>query len=113
MFAKRQPASEGRAKLFRGLGDVSRLAILLTMKEGARTVSQIVAETGLTQSNVSNHLSCLRDCGLVDSAKHGRWVRYRVSQARLWALIAEADEVLEQTSQRVQACANYEEAHVG
>lgn len=48
-----------RAKLFRGLGDPSRLAILDALTNNERSVQDIVALTGLGQPNVSNHLRCL------------------------------------------------------
>lgn len=54
-----------KAKLFRGFADPSRLAIVEALRSGSMTVTEVVAATGLTQSNTSNHLSCLRDCGLV------------------------------------------------
>ena len=53
-----------RAKLFRGLADSSRLAILESLRSGALSVSEIVAVTGLSQPNASNHLRCLSECGL-------------------------------------------------
>ena len=65
-----------KAKLFRGFGDPSRLGILDALRQGPRTVGEIVDTTGLTQSNVSNHLACLRDCGLVASEQQGRYVTY-------------------------------------
>lgn len=34
---------------------------------------------GLTRSNVSNHLACLRGCGLVVAAYEGRQVRYQLA----------------------------------
>lgn len=49
-----------KAKLFRGFSDSSRLAILEVLRSGSRTVGEIVEATGLTQSNASNHLGCLR-----------------------------------------------------
>ncbi len=54
-----------KAKLFRGLADASRLRVLEAICHQPLTVSAIVAATQLSQSNVSNHLSCLHDCGLV------------------------------------------------
>lgn len=54
-----------KAKLFRGFSDPSRLSILEALRNGPLTVGEIVEATGLTQSNTSNHLSCLNDCGLV------------------------------------------------
>ena len=62
------------AKLFRGFADPSRLAILQALRDGPRSVGQLVATTGLSQPNVSNHLACLRDCGLVASERVGRRV---------------------------------------
>ena len=53
------------AKFFKGLGDKSRLAILETLSEEEKTVADIVKLTGLSQPNVSAHLSCLLECGLV------------------------------------------------
>ena len=53
-----------QAKLFRGFADPSRLGILDALRNGPLTVSEIVEATSLSQPNVSNHLGCLRDCGL-------------------------------------------------
>lgn len=49
-----------KAKLFRGLGDPSRLAIVQALSEGTRTVGEIVRATGLSQPLVSMHLACMR-----------------------------------------------------
>ena len=51
------------ARLFRGFGDPSRLTILESLSGGGQTVGLIVERTGLSQSNVSNHLSC---CAIAD-----------------------------------------------
>ena len=50
------------AKLFKGFADATRLAILEALRQGDKTVSQIVEETGFSQPNVSNHLGYLRYC---------------------------------------------------
>lgn len=96
-----------QAKLFRGFADPSRLAILDTLRSQPLTVTEIVEETGLSQSNVSNHLSCLRDCGLVVSEQHGRYVWYQVSDARVHALLAVADELLADVARGVYECTRY------
>ena len=54
-----------KAKLFRGLADLSRLKILEVLRTGSKCVSELVTLTGLSQPNVSAHLSCLAECGLV------------------------------------------------
>ena len=66
-----------QAKLFRGFGDPARLAILQVLKSGPVTVSEIVTATGMSQSNTSNHLGCLRECGLVAAEQRGRYVTGR------------------------------------
>ena len=50
-----------KAKLMRGFSDPSRLSILEILVDGPRRVSEIVMATGLSQPNVSTHLSCLRN----------------------------------------------------
>jgi DNA-binding transcriptional ArsR family regulator len=71
------------------------------------TVSEIVAATGLSQSNVSNHLGCLRDCGLVTANQKGRFVYYRLSDDRVAALLRLADELLADVARGVYECTRY------
>jgi DNA-binding transcriptional ArsR family regulator len=100
-------AVELQAKLFRGFADPSRLSILEAIREGPLTVSEIVAATGLSQSNVSNHLGCLRDCGLVTANQKGRFVYYRLSDDRVAALLRLADELLADVARGVYECTRY------
>ena len=97
-----------RTKLFRGLADSSRLSILDTLRAGSLSVGEIVVMTGLSQSNASNHLRCLSDCGLVTGEQRGRFVHYRLSDPRLEELLVLADELLRQSACGVDACKNYD-----
>lgn len=92
------------AKLCRGLSDPSRLSILEALRPGALTVSEVVQATDLTQSNVSNHLGCLYDCGLVRREQEGRFVRYRLSDPRVEMLLRLSEELLADTARGVVAC---------
>ncbi len=98
---------ELKAKLFRGFADSSRLAILEALRVGPFTVGEVVEATGLTQSNVSNHLGCLRDCGLVTSEQQGRFVRYELSDERVVALLGLAEELLADVAKGVYECTRY------
>ncbi|MEO7840773.1 MAG: metalloregulator ArsR/SmtB family transcription factor [Anaerolineales bacterium] len=98
---------EVQAKLFRGFSDPSRLSILNALYNGALTVSEIVETTGLTQSNVSNHLGCLRDCGLVTSEQQGRFVYYELSDQRVGQLLMIADSLLADVAKGVYECTRY------
>jgi DNA-binding transcriptional ArsR family regulator len=95
---------ELRAKLFRGFGDPSRLSILEALRDGPRTVGEIVADTGLSQPNASNHLACLRDCGLVHAEPAGRHVRYALSDDRVAGLISLGEELLADVARGVYEC---------
>ena len=95
------------AKLFRGLGDPSRLSLLEALRRGPLTVSELVAATGLSQSNVSNHLGCLRDCGLVTAEPAGRFVTYSLSDDRVGELLALAEALLADVARGVYACPRY------
>ncbi len=96
-----------KAKLFRGFGDSSRLSILEALRRGPLTVSEITDATGLSQSNVSNHLGCLRDCGLVVAEQEGRFVTYHLSDDRVGDLIATAESLLADVARGVYECTRY------
>lgn len=97
-----------KAKLFRGFSDPSRLSILEALRDDARSVGELVEMTGLSQSNVSNHLACLLDCGLVAREPQGRRVIYRLADERVGTLLALADELLEEVAQGVYVCPRYD-----
>lgn len=96
-----------RARLFRGLSDASRLAIVEAVRPGPRSVGEIVDATGLGQSNVSNHLACLLDCGLVVREQRGRHAFYRLADARVDALLGLADALLADVARGVGDCPRY------
>jgi len=98
---------ELQAKLFRGFADPSRLSILQALRDSERTVSELVQSTGLTQPNVSNHLSCLRDCGLVRLRQQGRFAYYSLSDDRVAQLLGLADELLADVARGVYECTRY------
>ena len=98
---------ELEAKLFRGLSDPSRLCIVRTLLKGERSVTSIVEETGLSQPNVSAHLACLRECGLVLSRQEGRSVFYVLADKRLHDILRAAEGILGRVAERVYECTRY------
>jgi DNA-binding transcriptional ArsR family regulator len=92
--------------LFHGLADRSRLALIEALVPGPRRVSDLVETTGLSQSNVSRHLACLWDCGLVERERRGREVHYSVAGG-LASLLGAADLVLDAAGERVLMCPRY------
>ena len=98
-----------KAKFFRGLADPSRLNLLEALRDGPRTVSALVAQTGLTHPNASGHLACLKDCGLVTSRQDGRYVTYALADPRIETVLRGAEGVLADIAAQVYACTRYEE----
>lgn len=98
-----------KTKLLRGLADRSRLVILTRLSGKSLTVGEIVETTNLTQSNVSNHLACLKSCGLVTCEQSGRYVTYKLSSRKIEDLLGLVEELVNQCAYGIDACANYTE----
>ena len=95
------------ARLFHGLSDPTRLAILLALLEGERRVTDLVAAVGSSQSNVSNHLACLRECGLVVDRPAGRrQVFYSIARPELFEVLVASERLLAQAGHEVRLCTN-------
>jgi DNA-binding transcriptional ArsR family regulator len=98
--------TETRAAFFYGLSDHSRLSLIEELARGDRRVTDLAARTGLAQPNVSKHLACLWDCGLVERERRGAEVHYRLVPG-LREVLDSADGVLAATGERVRACPRY------
>jgi DNA-binding transcriptional ArsR family regulator len=70
-------------RLGRALADDSRRRILIELLDGPAYPADLAGRLGLGKANTSNHLSCLRACGLVVAEPEGRRVRYELADARL------------------------------
>lgn len=93
--------------LFHSLSDGTRLAIVRRLAQGEARVADLVAQLGLAQSTVSKHISCLRDCALVQGRPEGRQVFYSLSRPELLDLLASAEVVLAATGDAVALCPTY------
>lgn len=65
------------------LADPTRRRVLVELLTGPRYPSELADATATSRSNLSNHLTCLRDCGLVIATAEGRRVRYDLADDRL------------------------------
>jgi ArsR family transcriptional regulator, cadmium/lead-responsive transcriptional repressor len=107
MMPTRQDAQLA-ARLFRGLSDPTRLALLTTLLAGERTVSDLVRTVGANQPNVSAHLACLRGCGLVTSRPGpGRSVLYQLATPALVPLLRAAENLLSDIGEQVAICPDH------
>jgi DNA-binding transcriptional ArsR family regulator/chemotaxis signal transduction protein len=82
------------ARLFRGLGDPTRLALLDVLADGDATVGELTRRVGAPQPRVSSHLAVLRACGFVDAERAHRHVHYAIADDRVVGLVELARGVL-------------------
>jgi DNA-binding transcriptional ArsR family regulator len=66
-------------RLGRAMADPTRSRILLNLLDGPSYPASLARDLGLTRQNVSNHLTCLRDCGIVVVEPEGRQSRYEIA----------------------------------
>lgn len=95
------------ARMFRGFADATRVAILLELLGGERRVGDLVDAVGTSQPNVSGHLSCLKECGLVaDRPGERRQVFYRLAGPDVTELLRAAERVLAANGNAIELCSN-------
>lgn len=83
-------------RLFRALGDETRLRIVALLSHGELCVCHLEAALDLNQSNASRQLGILKAAGIVDSRREGTWVYYSITKQE-HATVAKALEVLTKT----------------
>lgn len=71
------------ARLGYALSDPTRSRILLALRADSAQPSQLADDLGVTRQSVSNHLACLRGCGLVAAERQGRSTNYRLADPAL------------------------------
>ncbi|OEV04993.1 ArsR/SmtB family transcription factor [Streptomyces oceani] len=77
------PDIEVLARFGRALADPIRCRILLALREAPAYPADLADTLGVSRTRLSNHLACLRDCGLVRTAPDGRRTRYELADERL------------------------------
>ena len=71
------------ARVGKALSDDTRRRILVHLLDGPTYPADLVEALGAAKASISNHLSCLRGCGLVVATPEGRRVRYELADPRL------------------------------
>ncbi|TPQ23470.1 ArsR/SmtB family transcription factor [Streptomyces sporangiiformans] len=71
------------ARFGRALADPIRCRILLALRESPAYPAALADTLGISRTRLSNHLACLRDCGLVITSPDGRRTRYELADERI------------------------------
>lgn len=75
------------AEFCKTLSDANRLLIITELARGEKSVNELVRRLELRQSNVSKHLSLMRENGLVECRREGSTVYYSLSDPRIYQAI--------------------------
>ncbi|GIE61897.1 transcriptional regulator [Actinoplanes octamycinicus] len=71
------------ARFGHALSDATRTRLLLALRDAPGYPAELADLLGVTRQNLSNHLACLRGCGLVVAVPQGRRTRYELADARI------------------------------
>jgi len=72
-----------QSKLFKALGDKTRLRMIYLLRTKELCVCEIMAALNLTQPTASHHLGILENAGIVKDRKEGKWVFYSIAEKEL------------------------------
>jgi DNA-binding transcriptional ArsR family regulator len=97
MNDRERPLSEVKGELFKSLAHPGRVRILEVLRDGERTVTQLVAMVGLESSHVSQQLAVLRRARLVQTRRDGASVVYSIASSLVVDLLAVAKQLLIET----------------
>lgn len=89
--------------IFKSLSEESRLRILSLLVQDEMCVCEIEECLNMTQSNVSRHLTALKQSGILDSYKKAQWAYYKVSET----FIKENSLLWEYLQEKFKADTNY------
>lgn len=95
---------ELKARFIHGLSNKARLTILELLKSNELTVNEIVEKSKISQSSISQHLSCLKGCSLVSSRQEGKYVYYQIKDNQILELLKLIDSVVEDTEGDIDSC---------
>lgn len=96
-----------KVKLIHGFSNKTRIQILESIKSQEKTVSQIVDEINGNQSNISQHLACLKGCGIIVGRNEGKYCFYSLRNQHIRDLLSMFDVVLEDVQNDVACCESH------
>ena len=86
------------ARFGHAISDPTRVSILLALRAGAHYPAELADQLDVSKQSLSNHLACLRGCGLVTTSPEGRRTRYELSDPKLEHALNDLLEVVLMTN---------------
>jgi DNA-binding transcriptional ArsR family regulator len=78
----------------KAIAQPTRLKILYFLKGGERCACEIIPRMKEDQSNISRHLTHMKDMGILESRKEGVSVYYKIKDKRVFTLLSLVDEMI-------------------
>ena len=88
------PIYKVKAELFKTLGHPARIRVLEVLRDGERSVSELVPEVGIEASHLSQQLAILRRANLVQTRREGTSILYSVAIQEIFELLDVARSIL-------------------
>lgn len=101
---KKDIQSELYAKFFSGFANPTRYKIIELLMGGEKTVGEIVEALNASQSQISNHLACLKWCGFVNSRQDGKFVYYTITDSRVLEIVSLARSIVADNFEHISSC---------
>jgi DNA-binding transcriptional ArsR family regulator len=92
------------ADLFQVLASPIRLGVMRLLLDGERSVGDLLSEMGIAQPRLSNHLACLRTCGLVRTRRQGNFVYYAITDPRVVEIVRMGEALAALNAQELASC---------
>lgn len=89
-----RPIYQVKADFFKTLAHPARIRVLELLRDGERSVAELIPEVGLESSHLSQQLAVLRRAHVVQARKEGSTVRYTVSDPRIFELLEVAKAII-------------------
>jgi DNA-binding transcriptional ArsR family regulator len=92
-----RPIYQVKADFFKTLAHPARIRVLELLRDGERSVGELIPEVGLEASHLSQQLGILRRANVLQARKEGSTVRYSVTDPRIFELLEVAKAILTNT----------------
>lgn len=89
---------------FKAFANKTRFELIHSLREGKKSVTELVNETGFEQSRVSHNLKCLIDCGFVENNRKGKRIVYSLNKKTVLPLLNLIDAHIGKYSQHLVEC---------
>lgn len=85
-----------KVSFLHGFGHKTRVEILYYIMNSEKSVSQILNAVDASQSSISQHIACLKGCGLIVGRQEGKYIYYRLRNEKIKRLLLDIDAVIEE-----------------